>query len=75
MVEFLVIAAVASLLYRMKNLLGLIIRLNIYGLIVYVVFSDSIKGWDTKALYVAILSIPILINFLLGYLKLKVLRT
>ncbi len=73
--EILIIVAVASVLYPMRNLLGLIVRLSIYGMMGYVLFSGTIRAWDDKIFVLVMLALPILINLLFKYFKIKLLKT
>ncbi|MGG4070872.1 hypothetical protein, partial [Bacillus tropicus] len=57
--DFIIIVLVASFLYPMKNLLGMLTRFAIYGMIAMALFSGTIKGWDDKLFAVGILSLPI----------------
>lgn len=75
MSTFLIIVAIASFLYPMRNIFGGLTRLSIYGMMAYVIFSNFAENWGDKILYVAILSLPILINMVFRYLKLKILKT
>lgn len=75
MKEILIVITIACFLYSMRNLIGLITRLFIYGMMAYTLFSDVIKGWDTKLFSLALLAIPVIVNLLLKYVKYKMLKT
>lgn len=75
MSTFFVVITIASILYPMRNICGGLTRLSIFGMIAYVIFSDFAKGLDDKIIYVGILSIPIVINIVFRFLKLKILKT
>lgn len=70
--DFIIIVVVASFLYPMKNLLGMLTRFAIYGMIAMALFSGTIKGWDDKLFAVGILILPILINWIFKLLKWKI---
>ena len=75
MKEVLIIVAVACFLYPMRNLIGLITRLVIYGMIILTLFSKTHLGWDTKLFFVSLLAIPIIVNLLVKYVKYKIFKT
>ncbi|MCJ8010139.1 hypothetical protein MUG84_00090 [Paenibacillus sp. KQZ6P-2] len=71
LLNFLIIVGVASVLYPMRNLLGLITRFCIYGMIIWTLFFNPPMPWDSKILFVAILFIPIVVNWIYKFLKRK----
>ena len=73
MKELLIIVAVVCFIYPMRNLLGLLTRLAIYGAMIYVVFTDfpGLAKWDDKLFALALLSIPIVITLVFKFLKFK----
>lgn len=73
--EFVIIVIVASCLYPMRNIFGILTRFSIYGLIAYTVFSDYTDDWLQKIMFVGILSIPILINVVFRFLKLVFIKS
>lgn len=75
MQEFFIIVAVASFLYPMRNIFGVITRFCIYGLMAYTIFSDYADDWMQKIIFLGILSIPILVNVFFRFLKFKMLKT
>ncbi|MMZ48175.1 hypothetical protein D1872_98360 [compost metagenome] len=74
MQEFIIIVLVASFLYPMKNLIGLLTRLALFGMMAYTLFSGSIPNWGDKFFALIILSLPIFINMLVKFLKLKIMK-
>lgn len=74
MTTLVIIVIVATFLFSMRNLLGTLIRLAVYSMIAYTIFSDVIPGWSDKAFAIALLSLPILINFGIKLVKTKLLR-
>ncbi|MDQ0496890.1 hypothetical protein [Paenibacillus brasilensis] len=74
MQEFIIIVLVTSFLYPMKNLIGLLTRLALFGMMAYTLFSGSIPNWGDKFFALALLSLPIFINMLVEFLKLKILK-
>ncbi|MEC0182309.1 hypothetical protein P4H61_12535 [Paenibacillus peoriae] len=74
MQEFIIIVLVASFLYPMKNLIGLLTRLALFGMMAYTLFSGSIPNWGDKLFALIILSLPILINLLVRFLKMKIIK-
>lgn len=74
MQDIIIIVAVASFLYPMRNLLGLLTRLAIYSLMLYTIFSGSIPNWGDKLFALVLFSLPILINAIIKYLKIKLLK-
>ncbi|MEK4433081.1 hypothetical protein MHB54_28400 [Paenibacillus sp. FSL M7-0802] len=74
MQEFIIIVLVASFLYPMKNLIGLLTRLALFGMMAYTLFSGSIPNWGDKFFALIILSLPIFLNMLVKFLKLKIIK-
>lgn len=74
MSDFFIIVIVASVLYPMKNIFGVLTRLSIYGLMTYVLYSDSLRDWGDKTLFVLLLSVPIFVNMILKYIKTKMIK-
>ncbi|MEK5061810.1 hypothetical protein BK126_28295 [Paenibacillus sp. FSL H7-0326] len=74
MQEFIIIVLVASFLYPMKNLIGLLTRLGLFGMMAYTLFSASIPNWGDKFFALIILSLPIFLNMLFKFLKLKIIK-
>lgn len=72
--EFFIVIVVASFLYSLKNIFGILTRVCIYGMIAYTIFSDYADDWIQKIIFLGILSIPILINVIFRVLKLKFLK-
>lgn len=72
--DFFIIVIVASVLYPMRNIFGVLTRLSIYGLMAYAIFSDFAKEWGDKILFVLLLSVPIVINMIFRYLKTKMIK-
>lgn len=71
LLNFLIIVGVASVLYPMRNLLGLITRFFIYGMIIWTIFFYPPLQWDSRIMFVAILLIPVAVNWLFRFLKSK----
>ncbi|PZE19360.1 hypothetical protein CBW46_019280 [Paenibacillus xerothermodurans] len=69
--DYLLIVAVASFLYPMRNLLGMLTRFAIYGMIAMALFSGTIKGWEDRLFFVAVFSIPVVINWTFKLFKWK----
>lgn len=74
MQEFIIIVLVATILYPMRNLLGLLVRLALFGMIAYTLFSSSIPNWGDKLFAIVMLSIPFLVNMIVKYLKFKMMK-
>ncbi|MHA7584562.1 hypothetical protein ACX12E_29880 [Paenibacillus vandeheii] len=74
MQEFIIIVLVASFLYPMKNLIGLLTRLALFGMMAYTLLSGSIPNWGDKFFALIILSLPIFLNMLVKFLKLKIIK-
>jgi len=55
--NLLIIVGVASILYPMRNLLGLITRFCIYGMIIWTIFFCPPLQWDSRIMFVAILQL------------------
>lgn len=71
MQEIIIIVLVASIIYPMRNLLGLFVRVALFGMMAYTLFSSSIPNWGDKMFALMLLSIPILINLLMKLFKSK----
>lgn len=74
MKEVIIIVAIACFLYPMRNLIGLITRLFIYGMIPLALFSKTHLDWDDKLFFVSLLAIPIIVNLLVKYVKHKMFK-
>lgn len=75
MIEGIIVVLVATVLYSMNNLLGLITKLMIFGMMLFTIFSDVIKSWDSKLFAIFLLFLPVLINIGIKYLKTKSFKT
>ncbi len=74
MIQGLIVVLVATVLYSMNNLLGLITKFMIFGMMIFTIFSDVIKSWDSKLFAIVLLSLPVFINTGIKFLKAKSLK-
>lgn len=62
---------VLCLAYQMNGLIGRLARLITIGMVLIILFSDIVTGWQDKLLMVAIFGLPMYISWAMKYLMYK----